>query len=585
VKEAGTTIDGGRLAVYARQYTRVYSHFELVLTGGQGAAPLAATGTDLNMHGHRRVGYTAGTGSPAVGDVLRLTDTNGDLRAIVTNVLTSPNRFEYFLIGDLTDFSNGQTAYIISSGNTFTIATGVSAFEDIYGATSNGGGGQGAISVTFGHAAADIDDDSTDENYAVTVNCNSNPLSAVYERLQYLVKRGSGDQGANWLPDMDAGNEDGLFYRAAGDIYAVLDAEGGTGLTEGQVVEGSLSGATGVVVAYNYSGGGYVVLTQVKGTFQDNDVLDAPTPTGNSATIAGTPAAFADSAATPFGQLAGTSFFGARGVLLTNVPAADANNYTLFDVTNTLREPPATVPVEFSGVAVGDRLLIAEVNTGGTNDIKKNQNGVGAAGAAAGATTIPLDSTPPNDTPASETIRVWDVSAEDEYRFRVDSWTGTTVTLATGDSGQVDAGSNGLNDRVIDAGQNFLTTVKIGDIVYSSTTGAWARVTSIESDTEFRHTPLSSGTWTTGDNYATNVVPVALVDADTVYFPYMDRVATVTTESINIKYVSPRNVVARCRWASGADPIYPFEQTGISIGATGLPVAAIRTDDDINEST
>jgi len=522
-----------------------------------------------------------------VGDVLRLTDASGALRAIVTNVLTGPNRFEYFLIGDLTDFSNGQTAHIISSGLNFTIATGVSAFEDIYGATTNGGGGQGAISVTFGQAQADIDDDTVNENYAVTVNCNSNPLQNVHNRLQYLVKRGSGDQGANWLPDMDGGNEDGAYYRGVGDIYAVLDAEGGTGLTEGQVVEGSLSGATGVVVAYYYSGGGYVILTQVKGTFQDNDVLDAVTPTGNSATIAGTPEAIADIPANPFGTMAGTSFFGARGVLLTNVPAADANNYSLFDVTNTLREPPATIAVIFSGVEVGDRLLIAQVTASGGTTIKKDQNGVGAAGASPGDTSIPLDSTPPNDTPAAETIHVVEADNSDEYRFRVASWSGTTVTLATGATGNPTSAQGGGATLLIDTGATFLSDVQIGDIVLNETDGGWGRVVSVDSDTQITHTPLQGGSnndWEVTDTYSTNTVPLALAGDEDAYFPYMDRIADTTTESQSLKYVTDRDVIARNRWA-GANPILPGEQTGLQIKSSGLTVAASRLDDDISEAT
>jgi len=157
------------------------------------------------------------------------------------------------------------------------------------------------------------------------------------------------------------------------------------------------------------------------------------------------------------------------------------------------------------------------------------------------------------------------------------------VTLATGDSGNVDAGSNGSAITLIDAGQNFLTTVKIGDIVYNSTQGEWAVVVAVVSDTELTHTPLSNGaTWATNDAYATNVVPVALVDADTVWFPYMDRIATVNPESINITYAADRDVVARDRWA-GASPILPFEQTGIDIDSAGLTVAAIRNDDEIKE--
>jgi hypothetical protein len=579
VQEVGTVIDGGRLAIYARQATKVYDHFELVLTGGQGAAPLAATAADGNAaDGYRRVGYTAGTGSPEAGDTLRLTDTNGRLVAVVTGVLTSPNRFEYYLIGDLTDWSDAQVAWIIEDAQNFTISTAVSAFENINGAVAGG------VTVTFADVGADIDEDSTTERYAVTVNCNSQPLADVYERLQWLTRRGSGDQGANWLPDADGGNEDGEFYRAIGDTYAELDAEAGAGVSEGDLVTGSLSSATGVVVAKFFSGGnGYVSLTQVKnGPFVNNDVIGT---SGNTNTLTTVIESIVDLKPAPFGTFAGGTFFGARGVLLTNVPTADENNYQLLDVTNTLKIPPASIIVQVTGGIAGDRILIALVTAG--DAINKAQNGIGAAGAAVGDTTIPVDTQPPLDTPADETLRVVDVSAEDEYRFRVASWTGTTVTLVTGDSGTGTTGSTG--NTLVDSAANFGGTgseVAIGDIIRRTNTPfGWGRVISIDSTTQLTTEPGAgeSLSWGVGDGYEINNVPVALLDADTCYFPYMDRLAAGSPEQISIKYVTDRNVVARLRW-QGSNPILPFQSTGISIQSTGLNVAAVRTDDDISEN-
>ena len=50
---------------------------------------------------------------------------------------------------------------------------------------------------------------------------------------------------------------------------------------------------------------------------------------------------------------------------------------------------------------------------------------------------------------------------------------------------QVETGSatSTTANKLVDSGQNFLTTVDIGDHVYNTTDDTWARVTAIDSDT------------------------------------------------------------------------------------------------------
>lgn len=65
------------------------------------------------------------------------------------------------------------------------------------------------------------------------------------------------------------------------------------------------------------------------------------------------------------------------------------------------------------------------------------------------------------------------------------------------DSGTTDGSPSGAND-LIDAGQNFLTTVSVGDYVHNTTDDAWHVVSAIVDD---ENLTLESGTVATGKAY------------------------------------------------------------------------------------
>ena len=52
--------------------------------------------------------------------------------------------------------------------------------------------------------------------------------------------------------------------------------------------------------------------------------------------------------------------------------------------------------------------------------------------------------------------------------------------------GEVDSGitDGDASDKLIQSGQNFLSTVSVGDVVYNTTDSAWARVANVDSDTQ-----------------------------------------------------------------------------------------------------
>ncbi len=616
-QDAGVAIDGSRLSAFARQFSKVYTHFKLVGGVGNFVVPFASTGADLNSdQGPYTANFDARTGNDLeVGDVLENNsgpggnDITGRLRAVATAVTggaSATGSFEYYLIGENEPLATTDRTLVQFADNDDVGVRGDDTDFDVSGAPTKVSGGPaeaGGITVTFANAQADVDEDSTDEEYACTVNCNSVALQTVYQRLMYLTCRGNqdgttADTQDDLLPTPVSGvDEAGEFYKAVGDFVFNYDGGIGTQVAEGDYVENLSGNASGVVVSGGTTGmgtTGVMVLAMVKGTFANNEQVARPTEhAANRIDLniaAGDPTVIVANSASPFGSFAGGRFFFARGVLPTNVPAGDANNWETTDLADNVNSPPAVRSITFAGLQANDRAVLLEVDTAGGNDITKNQNGVGPAGASVGATTIPLDSTVALDVPPTGWVRVVDASSTtgEEYRYEYSSVAATTVTLRTVSPGDDVCDAGGDATTLVDVGiaTNYGTdgNPKTGMMVRNATSGAWAIVLrKIDNDT-IETTTLTSGTWATGNSYALNVVVVALVDADTIYFPYIDDEAIGASIAKTVKYVSDTDLIARMRFSDpdvGGQRLQPFEQRSITLVDADLTVTAIRTDDTI----
>lgn len=112
-------------------------------------------------------------------------------------------------------------------------------------------------------------------------------------------------------------------------------------------------------------------------------------------------AAYAETKQAPFGTFAGGKFFGARGVLLTNI--TDSNNRQLIDSAGVTRTPPTTVAITVTGTQANDRVLVARATAGVIN---KSQ--FTAAGAHTNASTVTVNEALGNDIPSSGYLRFGD---------------------------------------------------------------------------------------------------------------------------------------------------------------------------------
>jgi hypothetical protein len=580
IMEIDNYIDEGRVLMLGHQYSKKFAHWELKLTGGRTPAPLGMSDDVDNPSGYRQLLTNAATGSWGQGDVGEIFREVADTKnkAIMTSISgTTPNfTIQYYLIGTQTDFVD--TDVLEDTGSTKTLT--------VNGAPTNvGPAADTSITVTFGGTTGDINEDGTDEWFSCELDCNNQTFDEVYERLKYFTRRGQ-------TTDIDSGSQSGPdfigeFYRRIGDYYIPYDnGSVDNPFTEGEQVTGP-SNFEGYVTSKHDRGTneGFIIVRQQRGTLVTDGNTLTGTTSGHTADVdedsgSDPVALIPEELVSPFGTYAGGISYFARGIKPINVATSDASKYVCITSEGNRITPPNKVNVVFQGLETGDRGLIAEVNTAGQDDIKEDQHGL-AAGNNEGNSTLVVDSAIPAETPNKTTGGVvWaiDVSAKEETRYRYSSWNASTFTLSTGISGTATGGDT---DTLLDSGGSFLSAdIKVGDIIKDGDNSEYAVVLEIVSNTEIT-TTVKATSWS-GVAYQSNRLDRNYNGAeDTAFVPQVDGVATGTSMSSTLVHSSDINVVARCRWASGADPIEEFELKNIKVESTGLIVTAIRNPDDI----
>src|SRR3989344_5607078 len=575
-------IDGGYITVLARKYGDYYASFEVAASttsGGYNPVPLG-TSTDIdNTTGIKKITYTAGAGTFVVGDII-LGGTSA-ARGLVTAVVAGVS-LDFIPIDDPQKAFTATEA--ISAGSTTGTNIGAPAVEGP--AKTAWFTGTGAPTIAFDYTAADIDDDTVNENYGIVIDCNQNPLTQVYEWCKYATRNGETTN------DLDGIN--GESYIGA-EVYIAFSAEGGTPIAEGENVTQEVSGATGVVVAYN-TAAKVMLLRDTRGTFVTGGATDRTISSGDSAgTVemnSGAGAAvstFAPKPASPLGTFAGGTFFGARGVLLTDYLAADANSFILTPMEGGSKSRPASFSITVSNLVGGaatlnthDKVAVFRL-TGAGGEINKTEYTVAGGQQLRGANTL-VTGTITQDTPGKTTggvVVFVDVSdAGAEYKLRYNSWSGSTFTLRE-ITGTADTGT-GATTLVDDQGAftSGATQVYRGDCVTVGTRGS-AHVKTVDNATQLTlESPGITGFIAT-DTYEINTLPVDTeVTTDKAYVPFIHEVATSATASQSVIYVSQVFYRGKVRNTRATTKIKPFSVDGTTTGGD-VAIATIRTTDTI----
>jgi len=592
VKQVGVEIDEAVVGVYARQLTKTYSFFSSDLTnGGRTAIPLG-TGTDLNAaEGVRQMVLTTGaTAEPLVGDVISDDSSPLIIQGVITSVVgTNPNvTLQYYLIGDpLTDFSTGANAFTAAPSG-FT-STNVATQTDVNSGVIAG------LSIAHNdvdllpNQPFDVDEDEVNETYSIEIDVSAEALIDAYQWAQYVLRRGGttttntdGIEGQIYL-----GIDNVLFYGTSSEV-------GGT-IVAGDTVTQETTGAVGIVVGHD-DVANLITLRTSRGTFATGSATDhTVTSTENSGAVemqtsdSATATTVAVNPASPFGTFAGGTWFLARGVVLSNVLAADAQNFITTTDDGVVTTPPNKQALTIANTRALDRIAVFELTApGGIIDKGQYVSAVAALGDATLDVTNGTKTAIAADTPGKTTggvLRVVDADLDVEYRIRYASWTAQTFTFANLVGISLTSSDTGLSDT----GEAFLTNVLVGDIITHATKG-YAYITEVTDNDNLVFAGGTLSGMTGVENYEINAVPVALTTSDNVYVPLLDIHETTGTDastgtaSDTITYGGDIPVLIIARNSSAPTettiPMLPYSAEATFV-ATGLSNNVIRTLDSI----
>jgi hypothetical protein len=411
--QTGTEVDNSLLSIYARQYSKLYDSTVVDTTGGGRFPAPIATFSDIN----NPTGFWTFTGSSGsatlftVGEAISYSTTTFGVITAVGGTSGAPILTYYLYRYSFTNFANGNTPVTgASSGATCTAGI----------PTAAGPAALAGITFTFGTTSQNLNNGNGARPYALIINCNNLALASVYQYLKYYVRYGN-----STTLNGHAAEE----YDAVGD-YRLVYASQTSNFVDGETITGVTSGATAVVVSdYDQGATGALIIRDMVGTIRNSENINSGGTLRAVANIPSGLGVISPNKQAPFGSFAGSKFFGARGVWLSNVLANDQNNYELIDSEGFRQVPPQTIALTVIGLATGDRVAVFKT-TGNNNIVDKNQFSVYAyQGAAVGF--VRITGVAPADTPLSGNLCLVrrDATAKilTEERFAYSAWTDHTT--------------------------------------------------------------------------------------------------------------------------------------------------------------
>jgi len=590
------SIDDGYLRVFARKGGDLFSSFEVsnsTTSGGRNPVPMG-TSLDLDAgftgdadrgHGTSVVSFTGDVGNgPFVnGEVIgQATSLARGILDLTNSTVTNGGELVYWPIaveangGALTAFDNTNIITGVTSSATAT-SNGVPSAD---GPADSGWFTGSEPTIAFATAEVDIDNDGNDEEYGITIDCNASPLTEVYQWMKWIYSYGEGDTDT---------------IEAAEDLVYGEEYEGGTtyvtytggstpaNIAEGESVAQLTTLATGVVISHNTTSK-VVLIRSTRGGFESGYTIEADDDGSTWTTV--TAANFAATTVAPLGTFAGGTYFGARGVVLTDYLPADENSFILTDIGGTSNKRPTSITIEVTPLEGTDETTDTDDNvaiwklTGSGGDIEKDTGDamVCDGGEAIGDTTIDVDAIP-TWAPSTGTVILVDVTdSNKEYAIRYSSYDSATdvYTLANIDIASVDSGST---TTVTESGV-FGGALR-GDLVYDHDQGEVSYIKTVDSANTITVYPAFTAT-TAAHHVELNCVPIVTTASDEVFNAVMHRYAANTLESVGLIYPGStlyfRVKVRNTR--SAVKKIKPYSSDGSTSG-TDQSIPVVRTEDTI----
>jgi hypothetical protein len=315
------------------------------------------------------------------------------------------------------------------------------------------------ITNVEGYQTIDLNNGNGLRPYFSQWNRDTYTINQLYERAKYIVRRGTSET----IHGMD-----GELFRGITHQWN-YDNENGGPFTEDETLTwgtGSTAGS-GILLALNDLGATGTMWIQLLTGIPPVEDMEI-TGSGSSATADVDGSVTARSLSPVFlGQSTGTAIIGAFGI---GIEAADLSvSDKLFDLTNTLQQPPNNVTFTVYGLVSGeDRVLVT--NDDGTVGIETDQMTLAVTLNGPTETTIDVGTgNIPADTPQTGTLRV----VLDDGRHRLVSYTAhdgdDEFTIASSDWQDPDDATAGADvylsyiDKLAAAAQEAFTVVYDAD--------------------------------------------------------------------------------------------------------------------------
>ncbi len=578
VKEADVEIDSAIITVYARQYGDNYDFFEIDLTkGGRNAVPLA-TSTDLNNPTQELyLMYDAEVNAPSVGETIEGITTGDRAEVVAINDLGTVGIIS---IGGATGiFQDNEEIVIASPLASVGLVLG-QAGEQYITATPI------ASPFTLGEAITiDTTINASLHGYVSVVGTvhmvigSANGLVADNNKITGDVSLGSADAAGIGNPGIKQyALSPTITLRFINATMGYNDTQTATPFVTGQVVTGTTSKSTAIVVEDDTTNDWLTVANMASGPFVDAEALYQGASICGSVQTGAAPGMTAShtmgKAFTQQGEFPYDVIINCAGMTLASVyeylksVTREDSTYPMYTATIGA---PATLVIPLDG----EEYQRAQLSYALT---KTAPFGTFAGGVFFGARGVWIENMDAGDVqnyqlidaggnsrtpPNSQALTVTAASPTDRV----------SIFRTTGDNYIINKALYTVASGVSGNASLFVSA----PIATDTPTTGFVRIVDVSaSNFEYRRGYTS---WTgTVFTLATNLATTLASQIDTLYVPYIDVEATQTSVSQTVIYASDRFVMARVRLKG----IIPFETKG-SFKSTGYSTAAIRQTDTIVE--
>jgi len=412
VKEADVEIDGANITVFVRHFGDLFDHFGIDLSsGGRNAVPLASQ-TDLNNNstGEQILSVTSVTDFTA-GQFVRGVTSGAYGEIISVDAAATPDTITVGNIVGASTFTDSETVKETSDGT----ASGDSGTETTLTAPhkTDAVAGYNNIIIAFVNGTA--------THGTVTSGPFTNNETVSWTGGQGVMIKDTGDNGTMTIGNCTLTSINGLVITGSSSGATTTASQN---LQSAHTTPKAFSQQTeknyDVIIdcatrtlAQVYEWLKYVTREDANSTQKNYKimykVISAVITQQDGEEYIQAYTGYTPVKASPFGTFAGGKLFGAQGVWVENMAAADSQNFQLIDSSGTTQTPPNFQSLTVSGVVAGDKIAI--FRTSGGTTINKSVYTSHASQNIAGGDTFYFAADPlPTDVPTSGIIRIVDDS-------------------------------------------------------------------------------------------------------------------------------------------------------------------------------